>query len=118
MTETKTSPAAASDIEDVDSFRDRLRSWLKDNVPPALEPTGGVRGQSADEEELVDVERNRTLQKQLFDAGFAGIVFPKEYGGAGLTAAHQDVMNQEIVGYQFPDRIQVPTFTPCASIIL
>jgi alkylation response protein AidB-like acyl-CoA dehydrogenase len=27
-------------------------------------------------------------------------------------------MNEEIVGYQFPDRIQVPTFTPCASIIL
>ena len=27
------------------------------------------------------------LQQQIFDAGFAGIAFPKEYGGAGLTLA-------------------------------
>ena len=28
-----------------------------------------------------------TLQRMLFDGGFAGIVFPKEYGGQGLTTA-------------------------------
>src|SRR5690606_38698140 len=36
---------------------------------------------------------------------------------AGLTPAHQEVMNEEIVGYQYPDRIQVPTFSPCATVI-
>jgi len=105
-----------SGVEDLDSFRDRLRSWLKDNMPLA-EPTTGVRGQLSDEEELADVARNRVLQRKLYDGGFAGITFPKEYGGAGLTAAHQDVMNEEIVGYQYPDRIQVPTFSPCAAVI-
>jgi alkylation response protein AidB-like acyl-CoA dehydrogenase len=105
------------DVEDLDSFRDRLRSWLKDNMPPAEPPTTGARGQLSDEEELADVQRNRELQRRLYDGGFAGIIFPKEYGGAGLTPAHQDVLNEEIVGYQYPERIQVPTFSPCAAII-
>ncbi|MCW2522962.1 MAG: acyl-CoA dehydrogenase protein, partial [Frankiales bacterium] len=105
-----------ADIEDLDSFRHRLRAWLKDNMPLA-EPTTGVTGQLSDEEELADVQRNRDLQRKLYDGGFAGIIFPKEYGGAGLTPAHQDVMNDEIVGYQYPDRIQVPTFSPCAAVI-
>ena len=34
---------------------------------------------------------DRTLQQRIFDAGFAGIAFPKEYGGAGLTLPHQKV---------------------------
>jgi alkylation response protein AidB-like acyl-CoA dehydrogenase len=103
-------------VEDLDSFRDRLRKWLKENMPPA-EARTGVRGQLSDEEELADVQRNRDLQRKLYDGGFAGIIFPKMYGGAGLTPAHQEVMNEEIVGYEFPDRIQVPTFSPCASVI-
>jgi alkylation response protein AidB-like acyl-CoA dehydrogenase len=104
-------------IEDLDSFRDRLRKWLKENMPPA-ELRTGVRGQLSDEEELADVQRNRDLQRKLYDGGFAGIIFPKMYGGAGLTPAHQDVMNEEILGYEYPSRIQVPTFSPCASVIL
>jgi alkylation response protein AidB-like acyl-CoA dehydrogenase len=97
----------------------RLRGWLKDNMPREedREPHRGPRGQLTDEQELIDVQRNRDLQRRLFDAGFAGIIFPREYGGAGLTPAHQDVFNEEIVGYQYPDRIQVPTFSPCAAVI-
>jgi alkylation response protein AidB-like acyl-CoA dehydrogenase len=106
-----------SEVEDLDTFRDRLRGWLKENMP-LEEPRGsGARGQLSDEEELADVARNRVLQRKLYDGGFAGIIFPKEYGGAGLTPAHQDVFNDEIVGYQYPDRTQVPTFSPCAAVI-
>jgi alkylation response protein AidB-like acyl-CoA dehydrogenase len=113
---TATIPELA-DVEDLDSFRDRLRRWLKDNLPPDEPNPAWRHGQMTDEEELADVARNRELQRRLYDGGFAGIIFPKEYGGAGLTPAHQDVMNQEIVGYQYPGRIQVPTFSPCAAVI-
>jgi alkylation response protein AidB-like acyl-CoA dehydrogenase len=34
-----------------------------------------------------------------------------------LTPAHQEVMNEEIVGYQYPVRLQVPIFSPCAAVI-
>jgi alkylation response protein AidB-like acyl-CoA dehydrogenase len=106
---------SVTDLEDLESFRQRLRLWLKENVPPAgpaVKPS-----LLTDEEELAEVAEGRRLQRLLFDGGFAGLVFPKEYGGAGLTLAHQEVMNEEIVGYKYPSRLQVPGFVPCAALI-
>ena len=104
------------DLEDLASFRQRLRGWLKENMPPA-DPRPAPYHQLSDPEELAQVAHHRELQRMLQEAGFAGIIFPKEYGGAGLTPAHQEVLNEEIVGYQYPTRIQVPTFSPCAAVI-
>jgi alkylation response protein AidB-like acyl-CoA dehydrogenase len=105
-----------ADIEDLDSFRHRLRGWLKENMPPAGQRPVPYHQQS-DADELALIARQRELQRRLFDGGFAGIIFPREYGGAGLTAAHQEVLNEEIVGYEYPARFQVPTFSPCAAVI-
>jgi alkylation response protein AidB-like acyl-CoA dehydrogenase len=109
-----------SSTESVEDFRLRARAWLADNMP-RLKPgqeTGWGAAYGTDEEELAEVQKNRDLQRKLFDGGFAGICFPTEYGGAGLTPAHSAAFNQEIVGYDFPSKIQVPTFTPCAAVIL
>src|SRR5207245_7981380 len=46
--------------------------------------------------------RSVALQAKLFDAGFAGIAFPREYGGAGLTLQHQEAFAQEAAGYEMP----------------
>ncbi len=54
----------------------------------------------------------------LFDAGLAGICFPREYGGQGLTPAHQRALNEELAGYEYPSRIQAPTLSPCAAVLL
>ena len=54
----------------------------------------------------------------LFDAGLAGICFPRAYGGQGLTPAHQKVLNEELAGYEYPARLQVPTLSPCAAVML
>jgi len=54
----------------------------------------------------------------FFDAGFAGICIPREYGGQGLTPAHQRVFNEELVGYEFPAHLQIPTFSPCLTVLL
>ncbi len=72
----------------------------------------------SDEEELAEVEGERQLQRKIFDAGFAGLCFPKEYGGQGLSPAHQYAFNEELAGHEYPARIQVPTFSPCATVIL
>ncbi|HUZ10905.1 MAG TPA: acyl-CoA dehydrogenase family protein [Acidimicrobiales bacterium] len=106
-------------VESVEEFRQRARAFLKENMPRATRDPGSfARGILSDEEELADVQRNRDLQRLLFDGGLAGICFPKAYGGQGLTTAHAAAFNEEIVGYQYPDRIQVPTFAPCASVLL
>jgi alkylation response protein AidB-like acyl-CoA dehydrogenase len=54
----------------------------------------------------------------LFDGGFAGICFPQEYGGLGLTLEHQRAFNEESAGYTMPDVLQIPTMTPCAAVLL
>ena len=67
------------------------------------------QGRQTDDEELADVADHRGCNGQLFDAGLAGICFPTEYGGQGLTPAHQQALNEEIWPYEYPSRFQVPT---------
>ena len=67
-------------------------------TPPADERAQRDRDERRDRR-----QRDRALQRTLFDGGFAGICFPKEYGGQGLTAAHQRAFNEEVAGYEMPD---------------
>jgi alkylation response protein AidB-like acyl-CoA dehydrogenase len=107
-------------IESVESFRSRARAWITENLAP-LDPfrrLGYLRGGLSDEEELADLARDRVLQRKFLDAGFAGVCVPREYGGQGLTPEHQRALNEEIVGYEYPMRMQTPTMSPCAEVLL
>jgi alkylation response protein AidB-like acyl-CoA dehydrogenase len=104
-------------LEGIEDFRLRARAWIKDNLGPML-PQDISQSCNSDEEELVAVARDRKLQRRLFDGGFAGICFPREYGGLGLTASHQRAFNEELVGREFPSRFAVPTFSPCAAVLV
>jgi alkylation response protein AidB-like acyl-CoA dehydrogenase len=104
-------------IESVEDFRLRAREWIKANLGP-IQPWDLDQDCESDEAELVAVARDRALQRKLFDGGFAGIVFPREYGGQGLTAEHQRAFNEELSGHEYPSRFTVPTFTPCAAVLL
>lgn len=59
-------------MEPVEAFVERARSWLVANLP------------SWEEEPADDV----TLQNLIFDSGFGGIAFPRQFGGQGLTLEH------------------------------
>jgi alkylation response protein AidB-like acyl-CoA dehydrogenase len=106
--------------EDVESFRLRAREWIRGNLAPigADANFGMLRMERTEEEEQAGVAHDRAVQRKLFDAGLAGICFPKEYGGQGLTLAHQQAFNDEISGYEFPTRLQAPTLAPCAAVLL
>ncbi len=104
--------------EDVESFRRRARTWIRDNLRVVGSPVQSIRPERSDEQELAGVARDRELQRMLFDAGLAGICVPRRYGGQGLTPAHQQAMNQELAGHEYPMRLQAPTFTPCAAVLL
>jgi len=115
-----TTTTTTEPMEDVEDFRVRARAWIKENLPPMEGDLAARlrRGSESDEKELAEVARNRELQRMLFDGGFAGLCFPTEYGGQGLSPAHQEAWNQEIVGHEYPAKIQIPTFSPCAAVIL
>ena len=101
----------STDVEPVDDFRARARDWLRENLPPAPD-TLTINGDDA------EWQRARVLQKQLHDGGFAGICFPAEYGGLGLTPAHQRAFTDESVAYEMPLVLNMPTFGICAPTIL
>jgi len=111
-----------SEMIPVEKFAAQARSWLAEHMPPA-DPTAGhfffsdVSAQT-DEHGLARIQRCRELQRLLFDGGFAGICVPPEYGGQGLTAAHQFVFNRELRGYDYPLEIQASTFIPCMALLL
>jgi len=109
-----------ADLEDVETFRMRARAFIRGNLR-AL--TGDELGRAryevlSEEEELASIARERAVQRQLFDNGLAGICWPRAYGGQGLSPAHQLAFNEEIAGYEYPRRLQVPTLSPCAMVIL
>lgn len=97
------------------------RRWIRDNLPPADPASGHFFHTAADRTDADDLARIatcRTLQRRLFDGGYAGITVPVEYGGQGLTPAHQAVFNDELAGYDYPVEIQASTFIPCMALLL
>jgi alkylation response protein AidB-like acyl-CoA dehydrogenase len=105
-------------IESVEAFRLRAREWIEANLGPATrEGVMNLRAVPA-EVELAAVAKDRELQRTFHDAGLNGIVVPREYGGQGLTAAHQRALNEELAGYEWPSRFQVPTMAPCGAVLL
>jgi len=104
-------------VEDVESFRVRARGWLAENMPrlvPGLNDSLEAMMLRGD-----DIwPRARELQRMLYDGGFAGICFPKEYGGLGLTRAHQQAFNEECAGYEMPLVLNTPTFSICGATVL
>ncbi len=97
MTEARVQDSAIS----VEDFRQRARTWLEANLEKR--PPGEVlaRGRRDRTPEAMAVERG--LQRKLYEGGFAGITWPKEYGGQGLTAAHERAFNEEAIPYRMPD---------------
>ncbi len=71
-------------------FREELRAWLKDNVPPSY-----AGETETDEGKRLEFEYLKAWQKKVFDAGWAGISWPKEYGGRGATVVEQAIFQEE-----------------------
>ena len=101
-------------IEDIEVFRQRARSFLAENMP--LLPKG------FDNQTLMHADesgsRARELQRMLFDGGFAGLCFPRQYGGGGLTPAHQHAFATEALRYELPVLFDVPTLSILAPTLL
>ena len=89
-----------SQPESPEAFRDRARAWVVRSLPPADRQGGGM--EVGDEEELRTVAEDRELQKTIFEGGFAGIRYPEEYGGQGLTREHQLAWHEATAGYRVP----------------
>jgi alkylation response protein AidB-like acyl-CoA dehydrogenase len=85
---------------DLDTYRQDARVWLAANLERRSQATriGATESKTPDE-----IAISRELQRRLYEGGYAGISYPKEYGGQGLTHAHERAFRQEALGYVMPD---------------
>ena len=67
------------------AFREACRDWLNDNVPAEKRPM--------DAADAIDFDK--AWQRRLFEAGWAGINWSREYGGRGLSLIEQVVWLEE-----------------------
>ena len=112
MTDTTSAPTQTD--ESVEEFAARARNWLAENMP-RIDPDNPPE---ADRGEEAPWLRVRELQRMLWDGGFAGICFPREYGGLGLPIAYQKAFDNESRNHELPIILNTPTFTICAATIL
>jgi alkylation response protein AidB-like acyl-CoA dehydrogenase len=72
-------------------FRDGLRQWLADNLSPHWQSDfAKIEGKQAQFEYL------RAWQRKVYDGGWAGIAWPKEFGGRGATIIEQVIFTEEM----------------------
>jgi alkylation response protein AidB-like acyl-CoA dehydrogenase len=82
-------------------FRDELRAWLRENLADELATPVPAMGAET------GVERRRRWQRRVHEAGYAGVSWPKEYGGRGLSQIEAMIVGEEMARAKAPDTINV-----------
>ena len=86
-------------------FQQNARKWLENNLNVAPPNYGAILPPTL-EKEGVD------WQKRLFDEGWAGIHWPEQYGGLGLSPEHQSIWLEECA------RADVPPYVNMVGCVL
>jgi alkylation response protein AidB-like acyl-CoA dehydrogenase len=86
-----------------EAFRNELRAWLEENLPEGWIEGTFVR--PADEKEWEAFIRD--WQKKLSDGGWAGISWPKKYGGRGATLLEEVIYEQEMARVKAPPNLSI-----------
>ncbi len=82
------------------TFREEVATWLEQNRPPDpdfLLPETFMEVGSDQQFEYL-----RSWQNKLYEAGYLGMAWPKEYGGGGRPQVFQDIVDQEMARLGVP----------------
>jgi alkylation response protein AidB-like acyl-CoA dehydrogenase len=82
--------------ESEQAFRDELRAWLADNHPG-----------DAPREPEAWFDYAREWQQRLHAGGWAGVHWPREYGGRGATLVEAAIFNEELARARAPQPANV-----------
>jgi alkylation response protein AidB-like acyl-CoA dehydrogenase len=96
-------------IVDEEQFRTEVRAFLERTLSPKGAPTRSSGS---------GVTRAKQFQHRLADAGYAGITWPRRYGGAGLPGRFQRIFDQEASAFQLPPRALEIGLGMCGPTIL
>jgi alkylation response protein AidB-like acyl-CoA dehydrogenase len=84
-----------------EAFRKEVRQWLERHLPDELRGSGFAASR-ADVEELKQL---RAWQKQLAEAGYVGMDWPREFGGRGASIVEMIILYQEMARAESPQLV-------------
>jgi alkylation response protein AidB-like acyl-CoA dehydrogenase len=74
------------DSPDEAAFREGVRAWLEENLPAGDQ---------------------REWSRKIYDAGYAGLTWPEEYGGQAAPYSHQAIVFEEFARAEAPPHVGV-----------
>ena len=89
--------------EEEERFRAEVREWLEANLPADWGTPEFPVPESMEEE----VEFTRAWQRKLHEGNWAGIAWPKEYGGRGASLVEQLIFNEEYARLRAPSLLSM-----------
>jgi len=92
-----------SSTPEEEAFRASVRDWLAHNLPDGWGTPRFARPKDVPGK----VAFARRWQRVLHDGGWAGLAWPKEYGGRDLTPLEQLIFNEEYVKAGAPEMIDI-----------
>jgi alkylation response protein AidB-like acyl-CoA dehydrogenase len=102
-----------------EAFRAEVRDWLRTSLPPGWGTPAYREPRTAEEK----IAASKSWQATLHRGGWAGITWPKQYGGRGATLVEQLIFNEECAAANTPDSINLavalglvgPTLMACGT---
>ncbi len=87
-------------MSELDAFRAEVAAWLEENRPP--EPDFLLPETFMEVGTDQQFEFLRDWQRKVYEAGYLGMAWPKEYGGGGQPQVLQDIVNAEMARLKVP----------------
>ena len=86
--------------QELDEFREEVRAWFEENKPadPGFLLPLSFMEVGTDEQFYF----LRDWQRKVYDAGYLGMAWPKEFGGGGKPQALQDIVTREMIRQKVP----------------
>jgi alkylation response protein AidB-like acyl-CoA dehydrogenase len=86
-----------------EQFRERVRAWFEANVP---------------REPLESLDDRRAWHRRLYEAGFVGMGWPKEYGGRDARPMEQAIVAEEMARIGAPGTINGLGLSICGPTLI
>ncbi|MAG30354.1 MAG: acyl-CoA dehydrogenase [Deltaproteobacteria bacterium] len=104
------------DAADLEAFRLEVRQWLDQNSPP--KPDFKLPDSFLEVSSTEQFEHLRAWQRSVYDAGYLGMSWPREFGGGGFPQAYQSVVNEEMAARNRPFMLNIVGLMWAGPVIL
>ena len=97
MTDTIEGSATRRDMPALPEYRAQARAWITANLERKADDAG-----AGEVKDPAAMAAHRALQRKVYDAGYAGIAWPVEYGGQGLPPEYELAFEEEAADFVRP----------------